>query len=57
MIWKNQIWDELDEVMLEPTDAPRPEGSMTEIDLDMVGREEDDDERENHNSRRFQPTV
>lgn len=41
---KRKMWDEMDEVLLEPTDAPMPEGSMTEIDLDLVGREDMDDE-------------
>lgn len=44
MNWKKPMWDELDEVILEPTDAPKPEGSMTEIDLDIVGREDMDDD-------------
>lgn len=44
MIWKQGAWDELDAILLEPTDAPQPEGSTMEIDLDLIGREGMDDE-------------
>lgn len=44
MIYRQGAWDELDEILLEPTDNPKPEGGITEIDLDLIGREEMDGE-------------
>lgn len=42
--WKEPMFDELDEILIEPTDNPVPEGK--EIDLDAIGREDmEDDER------------
>lgn len=50
MIWKEPKWEELDEVMLDATDNPYPEGrehpTNYEIDLDMIP--EDYDEAERH---------
>lgn len=40
MIWKDPMFEELDEVLIAPTDAPKPEGK--EIDLDAIGREDED---------------
>lgn len=43
MIWKNTLWDEMDVIMVDQSDNPIPEGA--EIDLDAIGREDEDDER------------
>lgn len=47
MNWKQGAWDDLDEILLEPTDEPKPEGKeqISEIDLDRIGREDMDHER------------
>lgn len=41
MIWKDTRFDELDEVLIEPTDNQIPEGK--EIDLDAIERGDDDE--------------
>ena len=38
-----KMFYEMTEVLIEPTDSPIPEGA--EIDLDAIGREDEDDER------------
>ena len=44
MIWKQPSFDELDEIMIAPTDAPAEEGaSISEQDFDRI-REEYEDE-------------
>lgn len=44
MIWKQPKWDELDEVLIAPTDAPAEEGaSISEQDFDMIIEEYEDE--------------
>ena len=44
MIWKEPKWDDLDEIIIAPTDAPAEEGaSISEQDFDEI-REEYEDE-------------
>ena len=44
MIWEIPRWDELDEILIAPTDAPAEDGaSISEQDFDRI-REEYEDE-------------
>jgi len=37
MIWKQPKWDDLDEIIIAPTDAPAEEGaSISEKDFDRI---------------------
>lgn len=49
MNWNNPTWDELDEILIPASDNPYPEGrehpTISEIDLDMIPEDYDEEER------------